>query len=289
MTLSDVPTRAAMIPTVIPIKDLPEQRVRLFDRVQHRWPRVSSHDELMAHFQAMPDRYWQQVTEDELVADIAAVHAFLCRLTSHAANHPQVAVVWRHAPEQGWTRVRVCTWNRQGLLAKVVAAFSALRLNILRAEVYTRSDDVVLDVFDVCDSTGRHVSDGTRLDGIAFLIEGALREPPRFASVWSAEFHKLLPAGNEITPRITFDSGGTATGPTICVEASDRPGLLYDVLQAMTGCQLSILQAVVTTVAGVAHDEFQVAGPARDRTLDLTMQEQIRQAVTAAIQGSKKG
>jgi [protein-PII] uridylyltransferase len=69
------------------------------------------------------------------------------------------------------------------------------------------------------------------------------------------------------------------------VEASDRPGLLYDILKSLTDCGLNITQAVINTVDGVAHDAFQVTGPEGERVLDVTQQEQVRSAVTAAIAG----
>src|SRR5208282_3386548 len=72
------------------------------------------------------------------------------------------------------TRVMLCTWDRRGLLAKAAEAFSALRLSILEAEAFARSDNIVLDVFSVVDLDSGGPATAARLKEAFFLVEGAL-------------------------------------------------------------------------------------------------------------------
>src|SRR5204863_6309648 len=116
-------------------------------------------------------------------------------------------VSWRQSHETDLARVMLCTWDRHGLVAKAAAAFSAVRLNILQADVFTRADNVVLDEFVVADARRRSAMNETRLQEMAFLLEGALSEPPRFVSVWACSRHKFLAAPSPVAPRITFDNG----------------------------------------------------------------------------------
>lgn len=259
------------------------RRQQLERRAREVWPSSNSHDEVEAHFQNMPDHYWDRVSENELISDIAAVHAFLASLASLDNSQPHVAVVWQHLPDSRCTRVRVCTWDRRGLLSKISAALGALRLSIIRAEVYTRVDNVVLDIFDICNSEGRHLTDSSSLDSIAFLIEGALSDPPRFASVWTTQFHKMLPSRDTPAPLVTFDTHSSIRCTIVQVEAADRLGLLHDILAALEECSLNVEQAWINTADGIALDAFQVTDAAGRKVTDEEHLNRIRETVSRAI------
>src|SRR3954464_2254694 len=168
-------------------------RDRLRRRLLHHPLEGIPQEEVEAHFDGMPSRYWDRISDTELVWGLQTVHRFLTGLVATDSGETVVATDSRHFPRQDITKFLVCTWDRQGLLAKVAGYISALRLNVVRAEVYTRSDNIVLDVFWLCDSAHRHISDPERLRQLAFLLEGGLSEPPRFVSTWACDSHKLLP------------------------------------------------------------------------------------------------
>lgn len=257
------------------------RRQQLERRAREAWP--SSDDEVDAHFQNMPDHYWLRVNETELISDLAAVHAFLSSLASFDNSQPHVAVVWQHLPELFCTRIRVCTWDRRGLVSKISAALGALRMNIVRAEVYTRADNVVLDIFDVCTLEGRHLTDTSSLDSIAFLIEGALSDPPRFVSVWTTQFHRLIPGRSTAPAAVTFDTQSSNRHTVVQVECPDRLGLLHDILDALEECSLNVEQAWINTDDGVALDAFRVTDAAGQKVTEARRLDQIRDAVSAAL------
>src|ERR1041385_1383234 len=97
----------------------------------------------------MRARYWKRVTKSELMWGLETVHAFFGRVDAADPSASVVVADSRHYPERGFTKVMVCSWDRPGLLAKIAATFSALRVNIRRADVYTRADGVALDLFEV--------------------------------------------------------------------------------------------------------------------------------------------
>jgi len=135
-------------------------------------------EEVDAHFQGMPARYWEQISEGELVWGLETIHDFFKSLTAPDSVGSLPVVHWKAVPEQGFTKVMVCTWDRHGLLAKVASAFSAVRINILQADVYTRADSLVLDVFRVREMEPSHVRDASRLSEMVFILDGALRQSP---------------------------------------------------------------------------------------------------------------
>ena len=212
-------------------------------------------EEIEAHFAGMPARYWESVTESELTWGLATIHRFFQKLAEPDSPATSPVLAWRHFPARGFTKVTLCTWDRYGLLAKAAAAFSAARVNIIRADVYTRADHVALDVFRVCEAEGQPITDPSRFHQMLFLLEGTLSEPPRFASLWACCRHKFFAHPDASQPIITLDNESPEY-TTMRVEASDRLGLLYDILQAVADCGLNVDQALINTDDGVARDTF---------------------------------
>jgi [protein-PII] uridylyltransferase len=240
-------------------------------------------EEVAAHFREMPEHYWEAVTGEDLIWGLETVHAFLELVASLElpGTKPIIATRIGHAP--GEVRVMLCTWNRQGLLAKAAAAFSEARLAIRSAEAHTRGDSIVLDTFTITGVGGARVTD-TNLKQVCFLLEGALSDPPLFASVWMCARHKLCTARATLAPRIFIrnDLGERAT--VIQVEAADRLGLLYDILESISNNDLDVVQARIRTNDGIARDSFQVREPTgatvlspdRLKRLQASLEENLR-------------
>jgi len=71
----------------------------------------------------MPAHYWECVTESELEWGVETVHGFL-ELVAFTRSVCNVSFIsWRRIGTSGKVRVMMCTWDRQGLLAKAAAAF----------------------------------------------------------------------------------------------------------------------------------------------------------------------
>jgi [protein-PII] uridylyltransferase len=258
-------------------------RERLYSRLlEHPVPGISP-AEVDAHFQGMPTRYWQRVTKAELTWALETTHAFAARLAAAPLTKTVVVADSRYSPERGLSKIMVCAWDSPGLLAKIAAAFSALGISILRADVYTRADGLAIDVFEVCDLEQRHSSETERLDHFVFLLEGALAEPPRFASVWAGQFHKVVPRGPAIAPEVGFDNDAFPEHTVIRVQASDRLGLLHDLLRALAEAGLNISEATVETDQGIAHDVFFVTDLRRTKVLHPTRLQRIRRALIRSI------
>jgi len=221
-------------------------------------PAGLSDDEVEAHFVGMPEHYWQRVTEPDLRWGIETVHGFFAQISAPNVPPSLPFVSWRQSPGQDHTRVMLCTWDRQGLLAKAAAAFSAVRLNILQADVYTRLDNVVLDTFTITEFDGAGPARPARLEEMTFLLEGALSEPPRFASVWACSRHRFLAPPSLQPAEITFDNDASASGTLIRINAPDRLGLLYDILETLAQKGLIVNSARIETRLDHAHDVIQV-------------------------------
>jgi [protein-PII] uridylyltransferase len=234
--------------------------------------------ELAAHFEGMPPRYWEHVTAADLRWALQLVHRFQAR--GPAAGH--ALLEWRDLPGARGTRVLLCTRDRPGLLAKAAASLSAAGLSIREASVFTRADRTVLDLFAVANADQPGPASPARLEQAAFLLEGALAEPPRFASIWACTRHKYLAPPPRLPPRLRFETT-PAAHTVLHLETSDRMGLLYDVLQAIAETGLGVLQASIETDGDVARDTFHLTDADGGAVTDPGRLAALRQAIESAI------
>jgi UTP:GlnB (protein PII) uridylyltransferase len=235
-----------------------ERREWFRTRFEQTPPPGLSVEEVQAHFTTMPPYYWEQVDESDFIWGLESVHGFLKLMASPHASATAAYVSWRQNTEPDFTRLMLCTWDRHGLLAKAAAAFSAVRMNIVHAHIFTRTDNMVLDQFCVTASGGCGPVSDSRLREMTFLLDGALSEPPRFASVWACSRHKFLAVPSSVPPQIGYDNLTSPDSTLVHIEAADRLGLLYDILQAIADNGFNIKQAHIETRQQLACDTIHI-------------------------------
>jgi [protein-PII] uridylyltransferase len=283
--VADIPSAPTEVNgATAPPRDLSwcERREWFRARLEERQLASISAEEIEVHFSAMPPCYWERVTEADLIWGLETIHGFLKLIASPQVLATAPFVSWRQTDQPHGARVMLCTWNRHGLLAKAAAAFSAVRLNIVSAQVFTRADNIVLDEFFVTNGDGRTTANEVRMQEMTFLLEGALSEPPRFASVWACSRHKLLATPSAVVPRVTFDNDSSEESTGVQVVAADRLGLLYDILQALADAGLNIKEAHIETEKNLARDTIHVTD-ARGEKLDPNAFDLLRHKLQTAL------
>ncbi len=216
------------------------------------------------HLAGMGGSYLRQCPAALMARHIRAVHRFFAdRLGGQDALRPLVE--WRDCPEEGHTEVIVVTWNRERLFSKIAGSFAVAGGNILSADIFTRSDDVVIDTFRVCnermeplshrvdrESFEKNLTESLQISG-DFLGEKLSGQGP---SIWQqaigeAEFPSSL--------RIDADSEPGRT--LLHVQAPDRVGLLHALTGAIADEGMQIGAARITTEKGAALDTFSLVDP----------------------------
>jgi [protein-PII] uridylyltransferase len=270
---SDPEAAARRVPPADP-SPWERRRAQLHGIVSKRRAGWLSREELEAHFAGMPARYWVQVSRADLAWHLKTVHTFLQHVTDADAEATRPVVRWRRLSDRRLTELLVCTWDRHGLLAKVAGAFALARVNIVRAVAYTRRDDVVLDLFEVCDPRSDAVLEETRLQKVALLLEASVSQPLSVSFVATAAPHNARPTVSADPGRapdpglIRFHNTSPNNATILEVQAPDRLGLLYEILEVLTDCDLNISHASLNTQHGTARDVFHVTEPTGEKLLE---------------------
>jgi [protein-PII] uridylyltransferase len=269
------------------------------DVLPHLDDSISS-EESRVHFTALPKRYFQTHTAEEIAADIGQAHAFMAqqlRDDSVAALEPVIA--WRNEPDRGYTRATICTWDRAGLFSTISGAFGATGINILGAQVFTRKDNIVLDTFFVTAAqTGGLVSREDRDRFESLLLKTLTKGNVDLAALIA----RRIPArplyqsldGEVIPLRIEFDNHASDERTVIEIESEDRLGFLYTVSTILTDLGLNISLAKILTEKGGAIDSFYVSdadgkkitNPQRQHEIEVQLRKMADAGRIALRQGS---
>lgn len=244
-------------------------------------------EEIEAHFESVPDNYFRAFDVSGIASHISLFRGFLQNL--YQGNEPALtpAVKWEAFPRLGHSTVSLCTWDGQRLLANIAGSLSLVPLNILSADIYTRGDNVVLDVFRVCDLQARAVADENDFALVEATLRRAVADP-------DFDFRPLLQqarqeAGNQKRGEIGFpttiatDNRVHPDYTLVQIQTPDRLGLLYDLLSALAEERISIALSRISTEKGAAVDTFYVIdgitrGKITDRVRIEALQKRLRDA-----------
>ena len=143
------------------------------------WRRQSiSDEELDAHFATLPPPYFQIHTAKEILDDLELAHRFMHRLILQNDRALSPVTAWLDEPDRGYNVVKICTWDRAGLFGKIAGSLSAAGLNILSAQIFTRTDGIALDTFFVNDARTGNLAAREQHDKFAGLLEKVLNGEP---------------------------------------------------------------------------------------------------------------
>ena len=251
-----------------------------------------SDEELTAHFSQLPGRYYEIYTPKQILDDVELAHRFMHRLVMENQRALAPVTAWIDERDRGYSLVKICTWDRAGLFGKIAGSLSAAGLNIMGAQIFTRTDGIVLDTFFVNDGLTGKLAIKEQRDKFSNLLDSVLMGE-------SVNLRKLIsqqssgrPAysaylGEQILTQIRFDN--TPDGRTLIeIETEDRLGLLYCISQTFAEQRLDIVTARIVTERGAAMDSFyvreigagQITQPARQAAIELALRNAIGQLET---------
>lgn len=249
---------------------------------------TSFEEESLVHFDSMPDTYFQNFEAPEIAEHIQLFRKFFEHL---AQPDPEAALLpalhWTPHPKLGHTQVLLCAWDRSGLLERIAAAFALARLSILSADIYTREDNLVLDVFRVCDTNSHAVSHKSDLalvektlasllidqdfDYLTILKEARAKDGYHLGQ--EVQFPTRIEINNEIHPTYTV----------VDIQTPDRLGLLCDILRGFSRANINIALSRISTEKGGAIDSFYVTDSNGNKAMADEQIAKLQQALRETI------
>ncbi|MFO8007013.1 MAG: ACT domain-containing protein, partial [Candidatus Brocadiia bacterium] len=199
----------------------------------------------------VPDLYKSEVSPAEALSHLEMI----ARLDSRPA-----AMRWRIGERDA--RVWVCTSDVPARFAQIAGVFTHAGLDILSATAFTLGDGTVLDRF-VVRMKGRPINpDPTFWQGVEEDLVSSIRgdfdvaEALRARTAEEQRERAMTPHRQITSVRLENPPGLPVTA--LDVVARDRPGLLFDLSDAMGREGLNIEYALIRTQGELAQDVFHV-------------------------------
>lgn len=159
--------------------------------------------------------------------------------------------------EHDFTEVFIFTPDQKGLFATLSGAMAASGASIADARIFTLSDGMALDVFQVQNLNGNVYENVKYLEK---TIKAALAGNIDIDTEILQRQKDVLKKTRlfKVASRVIIDNDASSSHTMIEVNGKDRPGFLHDVTAALTYCGLQIMAAKVTTFGSRAVDVFYV-------------------------------
>ncbi|SDG74619.1 [protein-PII] uridylyltransferase [Roseospirillum parvum] len=178
---------------------------------------------------------------------------------AEAAGQP-LAVHLAPVPARDVTEVIVYTPDHAGLFARLAGAMALLGVSVVDAKIMTMANGMALDTFAVQGPGGGPLDDEEMPGRLKKTVEATLTGTLK---VGRELLHKPHPGPSRaqvftVPPRVIFDLEASKTHTVIEVNGRDRPGFLYDVTTTLTGLNLQISSAHISTYGERVVDVFYV-------------------------------
>ena len=225
--------------------------------------------EVDAHFLFMPEVYFNSFEEIAIASHIRLFRTFF---EAREEDGLTPAIRWIARPDRGHSELWVCTWDRRHLLAKIAGSLAVAHLNILSADIYTRGDNLVFDVFRVCDTKFEAVTNAKDIALVEnTLVESLSNEDFDFSAALQKAMNRRpyhLSQELEFPTRIVVDNDAHPIYTVVDIQTPDRLGLLYNILTGFGEVGLNIALSRIATEKGAAIDSFYVTNAKGNKIME---------------------
>jgi [protein-PII] uridylyltransferase len=183
------------------------------------------------------------------------------------------------------TELTIIAPDHTRLLSIVAGACAAAGANIVDAQIFTTTDGLALDSIFISRGFDRDEDELRRGDRIALSIERTLRGEIRLGELVAARSGVVDRRGTtfEVPPEVSIDNELSNRFTVIEVSGRDRPGLLYNITNILSGLSLNIGSAHIATFGEKAADVFYVTDLTGGKITCGSRKAAIRQKLLAAF------
>ncbi len=192
-----------------------------------------------------------------------------------------------HDIEAGFTNLTISTLDIPGLFSKICGVMAGNGLNILSAQIHTRSDGEVLDILDVCNSMQEVEAAEQKWqkveEDLMAVLEGRVpvaelvkkRQKPAFLT------EKARPL---IANRVEVDNEVSDEYTVIDVYTADRVGILYFITKTIKELGFYIVIAKISTKVDQVADTFYLQDIFGQKIVDAEKIEELQGGILSALE-----
>lgn len=248
--------------------------------------REDYHPDVNRHFERMPASAFHFRQANHIVTQVRTVRHFLQR-EADSGDPFASCIKWIDHTDKGYTELVLATRDKPLLLEKVCCALASEQINILSADLFTRTDGIVVNIFRVCTTNFEPVSEASSRKRFLTIFEDILAaadyEPERYLR---RRVNFLKPRTDQDIPvpvqaYVSNELHPTCT--TVEIQALDRIGLLHDLFHTINHYGLNTAHARICTEKGVAMDTLYITTAAGGKVEDPEILRQLEERFTSLI------
>ncbi|MDX1680876.1 MAG: [protein-PII] uridylyltransferase [Akkermansiaceae bacterium] len=264
---------------------LDEERIALRDEVIQTM-RDDYRQDIQEHFERMPDAAFHFRGARHIVTQIRTVRHFL-KAEQKRNDDAAFCIKWIDYPNKAYTELILAARDRPLLLEKVCCGLASEQLNILSADLFTRTDGIVVNIFRVCTTNFETVSSESTRKSFLKTFEDIQHadsfEPAKYLkrrqNFLAVRTDKEIPV--PVRAYVSNDIHPTCT--TVELQALDRIGLLHDLFHAINENGLNTVHARICTEKGVAMDTLYITDNKGHKIEDEEVLERLEREFTKLI------
>lgn len=223
--------------------------------------REDYHDDVKRHFEQMPAAAFHFRQAAHIVTQVRTVRHFLQREAE--TDDPFASCIkWIDHTDKGYTEMVLATRDKPLLLEKVCCALASEQINILSADLFTREDGIVVNIFRVCTTNFEPVSAASTrkrfLETFEAILAAESYDPEKYLRRKVNFLKPRSDNGIKVPVRAYVTNSLHPTCTTVEIQGLDRIGLLHDLFHTINGHGLNTAHARICTEKGVAMDTLYI-------------------------------
>jgi [protein-PII] uridylyltransferase len=220
-------------------------------------PKGVSVEQVETHLARFPWRYFETIEPKMLRLHLQMAAAL-------EAGRPGPIVRSTVREELGFTEIVVGIGDRPGLFSLISGSLAAAGMNILGARIFTRSDGLALDVFNVTQLSGHPEIGKDVILRFTKILKRALKGEVDLADM-AVEFSTPKIRSLELAemihrPEIWVNNEASLDRTVVEVRAEDRPGLLFMITDCIANRGFDIDFSKISTQGRMVVDSFYIRG-----------------------------
>ncbi len=235
-------------------------------------------DRVAEHFERMRDERMGFFSKEEIAAQV--------RVVSELADD-QACSLQIFDRSENYSSAVFAAADRLGLFARIAGILAAADVNILSADLNTRSDSIAVDTFHIAHSVSGKSVNPDRARELGSLISQVAQGDTTIEELLAEKTVNMRREKGRRTaymePIVRIHNEDSADYTIVDVGAPDRVGLLYAVAKCLGDMGLNISLAKISTEAYRAVDVFYVTDGDGGKILDSARREEITAALHVAL------